>query len=39
MQYKEDHLSFLQKRINDKIIFTTMITNAAQHGQQFSTKF
>ena len=27
--YKGDHLSFLPKRINDKIIFTTMITRAA----------
>ena len=36
MQYKGDHLSFLPKRINDKIIFTAMMTRAAsQPGQSF----
>ena len=29
MWYKGDYLSFLLKRINDKIIFTTMTTMAA----------
>ena len=29
IKYKGDHVSFLPKRINDKIIFTTMITKAA----------
>ena len=29
MRHKAGHLSFLSKRLNDKIIFTTMISVAA----------
>ena len=36
MRYKGDHSSFLLKRINDKIIFTTMMPGAASlFGQKF----
>ena len=34
MRHKGDHLPFLSKRINDKTIFTTMMTIAASLPQQ-----